>query len=139
MAIALAAGGGAIAAAQQDRTLPAALGDLGEAKLVEVRDQAGQALLTGTLTTEKNTPKKTERTAALTSPSGQKAKGEVEVEIERKDGVATKDELELQLENLPVMVTVQLFIDGQTVTSFVTSKAGKAKLELSRKLTQPGK
>ena len=139
MAIALAAGGSAVAAGAQDQTLPASIGDLGQAKLVEVRDPSGQALLAGTLTTSKNTPKKMERTAELTSPSGQKAKGEVEVEIERKDGVATKDELELELENLPVMVTLQLFIDGQSVTSFVTTKAGKAKLELGRKLTAPGR
>ncbi len=87
----------------------------------------------GTLTTSKNTPKKTERSAELTSPSGQKARGEIEVEIERKDGVVTKYEIELELENLPVMATCQLFIDGQSVTSFVTTKAGKAKLELGRK------
>jgi hypothetical protein len=139
VAIALAAGGSAVATAAQDRTLPASVGDLGQAQLVEVRDQSGQALLAGTLTTSKNTPKKMERTAELTSPSGQKAKGEVEVEIDRKDGVATKDEVELELENLPVMATFQLFIDGQTVTSFVTTKAGKAKLELGRKLTAPGR
>ena len=135
MAIALAAGGSAIATTGQDRTLPASLGDLGQARLVEVRDQSGQALLAGTLATSKNTPKKTERSAELTSPSGQKARGEIEVEIDRKDGVATKDEIELELENLPVMATCQLFIDGQIVTSFVTTKAGKAKLELGRKLT----
>jgi hypothetical protein len=139
VAIALAAGGTAVATAAQDRTLPASVGDLGQAQLVEVRDQSGQALLAGTLTTSKNTPKKMERTAELTSPSGQKAKGEVEVKIDRKDGVATKDEVELELENLPVMATFQLFIDGQTVTSFITTKAGKAKLELGRKLTAPGR
>jgi hypothetical protein len=139
VAIALAGGGSAVATTAQDRTLPASVGDLSQAKLVEVRDPGGQALLTGTLTTSKNSPKKTERRAELTSPSGQKAKGEVEVEIERKDGVATKDEIELELENLPAMVTCQLYVDGQTVTSFVTTKAGKAKLELGRKLTAPGR
>lgn len=139
MAIALTAGVSAIATPAQDRTLPASIGDLGQAQLVEVRDSSGQALLAGTLTTSKNTPKKTERSAELTSPSGQKAKGEVEVEIERKDGVATKDEVELEVENLPAMVTCQLFIDGRTVTSFVTTKGGKAKLELGRKLTAPGR
>jgi hypothetical protein len=137
VAIALAAGGSAVAATSQDRTLPASVGNLGDAKLVEVRDANGQALLTGTLVTSKNTPGKMERSADLTSPTGQNAKGEVEVEIERKDGVVTRDRVDLDLERLPVMATCTLFIDGQLVASFVTTKAGKAEFELSRKATAP--
>ena len=133
-AIALTGGVSAIALASQDKTLPASLGDLNQAQLVEIRDQTGQAILNGTLATSKNSPKKIERKAELTSPSGQKARGDVSVEIERKDGVATKDEVEFELENVPSQATLQLLIDGQSVTSFMTSKTGRAKFELSRKL-----
>ena len=143
MAIALTAGGSAIAGGQdksQDKnTIAAAIGDLDKAQLVEVRDQSGQAILTGTLKTSKNSSKETERKAKLTSPTGQKAEGDVEVTISRKDGVATKDEIELDLEDLPAMANCQLFIDGILATSFVTEKDGKIEFKVSRKLNDGGR
>jgi hypothetical protein len=134
MALALSLSVTSLAAQSKDR-LPAAVGDLTAAQLIEVRDQAGQVLLNGTFTTSKNTAKETERTAELASPTGQKKlEGEAEVEIERKNGVATKDELELEVEHLPAMTTCEVFIDGTRVGSFVTSKSGKAKLKFERDL-----
>jgi hypothetical protein len=46
-----------------------------------------------------------------------------------------KDQIELSLERLPAMTQCELFIDGRHVTSFMTSKAGRAELKLDRKLT----
>ena len=98
-----------------------------------MRDQAGQVLLNGTFKTSKNKADETERKADLTSPTGQeKAEGEAEVEIERKNGVATKDELELEVEHLPAMTTCEVFIDGIRAGTFVTTKSGKGKLKLDR-------
>lgn len=141
LAIALAAGGSAIAGGQEKdkNTIAAAVGDLDKAQLVEVRDQSGQALLTGTLKTSKNSTKETERKAKLTSPTGQKAEGDVEIKISRTNGVATKDEIDLDLEDLPSMANCQLFIDGLLATSFVTEKDGKIELKVSRKLTGDGR
>lgn len=113
--------------------LPASLGDLNAAQLVEVRDDGGQVLLHGTLETKSNSPKETEREADLVSPTGQKSKGKAEIEIERTDAVATKDELKLEVEKLPAMVQLELFVDGKHVASFVTTKSGKASLKLERK------
>jgi len=133
-ALALSAGATAVVAQSKDR-LPAMVGDLTAAQLIEVRDQAGQVLLNGTFKTSKNKADETERKADLTSPTGQeKAEGEAEVEIERKSGVATKDELELEVEHLPKMTTCEVFIDGIRAGSFVTSKSGKGKLKLDRDL-----
>ena len=126
--------GGQVHAAQKG-TLPAVVGDLNDAQLVEVRDQNGQVLLHGTLKTSSNKPKETEREAVLESPTGQKAEGEFEIEIERKDGVITKEEIELSVEHLPAMTQCELFIDGRHVTTLTTSKAGKAELKLERKGT----
>lgn len=123
------------AGAQQSNTLPASLGDLNVAQLVEVRDSSGQVLLHGTLKTSSEKPKETERKADLESPTGQEAKGEAEVEIERKNGIVTEEEFEIEVEKLPVMTTCQVFLDGQPVGTFVTSKKGKAELELKRKPT----
>jgi len=120
-------------AQQPSNTLPASIGDLNSAQLIEVRDQNGSVLLNGTLKTSSNKPKETERTTELSSPTGQKAKGKVEIEIERKDGAATEDELEISVERLPAMTNCQLLVDGQLAASFTTSKSGKAKLKLERK------
>lgn len=132
-AVVMFAAGSGVTIAQQ--TMLTSIGDLSAAQLVEIRDKAGQVLLHGTLTTEENTPKETERKADLASPSGQGAKGEIEIEIERKDGVITKEEIELSVEHLPAMTQCELFIDGRHVTTLTTSKAGKAELKLERKGT----
>jgi hypothetical protein len=116
-------------------TLPASVGDLNAAQLVEIKDMNGQVLLHGTLKTSKNEPKETERKAELESPTGQKAKGKFEVEIERKDGAIAKEEVELEVEKLPAMTECQLFIDGKHVSSVTTTKAGKAEVKLERKAT----
>jgi hypothetical protein len=115
-------------------TLPATIGDLGAAQLIEVRDNAGQVLLHGTWTTSKNTPKEMERKAELASPTGQASKGNAAIEIERKDGVATKDEIEIEIEKVPAMTSCSVFIDGQAVAAVTTSKKGKAEVKLSRKI-----
>jgi hypothetical protein len=119
--------------AQSKNELPASLGDLKTAQLVEVRDQSGQVLLHGTLKTSSNKPKETEREAVLESPSGQSAKGKVDVDIDHKDGVDTKGEVEVTMEKLPAMTQLELFIDGTHVSTFTTSKGGKAEVKLERK------
>lgn len=124
-----------VASAQSKDTLPASVSDLNAVQLIEIRDSAGAVLLHGTLKTSKNESQETERKADLVSPSGQKAKGKVEVEIERKDGLVTKEELEISMERLPAMTGCELFVDGRHVVSFVTSKAGKAELKLDRKIS----
>ena len=129
------AGPGVLLAQRPGDTLPASVGDLNAAQLIEVKDLNGQVLLHGTLKTSKNEPKETERKAELESPTGQKAKGKAEVEIERKDGAIAKEEVDLEVEKLPAMTECQLFIDGRHVSSFTTTKAGKGELKLERKGT----
>jgi hypothetical protein len=134
LAMATAMSLGTHALAQSKNALPPSVGDLNTAQLVEVRDQAGQVLLHGTFKTSSNKLDEIERKAELESPSGQKSKGTVEAEIERKNGVDTKDEIEAKLERLPAMAQCELLIDGVHTASFVTSKDGKAKLKMDRKL-----
>jgi len=130
---AMTTGAAVLAAQRPGDTLPASVGDLNAAQLIEIKDMNGQVLLHGTLKTSKNEPKETERKADLESPTGQKAKGKAEVEIERKDGVIAKEEVELEFEKLPAMTECQLFLDGKHVSSFTTTKAGKAAVKLERK------
>ena len=138
LAVALALVGGRTVFAQDPRVLPDSVGDLNAAQLVEVVDQTGTVVLHGTLKTSTNTTKSTERKADLVSPSGQKAKGSIDIEIERKDG-AVKDEVELKAEQLPTSSQFELRVDGKTAVTFLTNKMGKAKFELERKSTAPGK
>ena len=128
-ALAMFGAGGGVTLAQQARDL----GDLNAAQLIEVRDKTGQVLLHGTLATKENSLKETERKADLVSPAGQGAKGEVEIEIKRKDGVVTKNEVDLDVENLPPMLDCGVFIDGRSIGTFVTSKKGKGELKLDLK------
>jgi hypothetical protein len=126
--------GGGVTMAQQSKDLTVAqVGDLNAAQLVEVRDKAGQVLLHGTLATKDNSLKETERKADLVSPAGQGAKGEVEIEITRKDGAVSKNKIDLDVENLPAMLECGVFIDGRSVGTFVTSKKGKGDLKVDWK------
>jgi hypothetical protein len=125
--------GRAALVAQKSAVLPTT-GDLNAAQLVEVRDQAGQVLLHGTLKTSSNSAKETERKAELVSPSGQKAKGKIEIEIEREDGIV-KDEVDVSAHGLPSMVQLELMLDGRHAAAFVTSKTGRADFEVERKTT----
>ena len=80
---------------QNQRTLPDTIGDLNAIQLVEVVDQGGQVLLHGTMKTSSNTPKEIERKAELMSPTGQKAKGKIEIEIEHKES-SIENEVEVR-------------------------------------------
>ena len=59
----------------------------------------------------------------------------MDIDIERKDGVVANEEVELVLEKLPAMTGCELFLDGRHVSSFTTTKAGKAEVKLERKAT----
>ena len=131
-AAALALGAGPLAA--QTRDLPALVGSLADAQLIEVRDQAGTVLLHGTFKTKSNEAKETERKAKMVSPSGQKAKGDVAIEIEYKDGYAHQQQVEISVEDMPVMMECQLYVDNKLAGSFITSKAGKAKVKFEGKI-----
>jgi hypothetical protein len=120
---------GAVSAKAQDNSgsikdaLPPGI-NLNDAKLVEIRDEAGSVVLTGTFSNSK---------ADLRSATGAlKAKGLAEIEIE-KDGVATKQEIEVEVTNLLALTTFKLFVDGKEVAKFTTNKSGRRELKYTRK------
>ena len=104
-------------------TLPAGI-NLNNAVLVEIRDNAGAVVLSGSFSEFK---------AILTSKeSGSKSKGIAEIEIE-KEGASLEQEIEVEVENLPALTNFKLVVDGNEVATFSTSKAGKRALKYSRK------
>jgi hypothetical protein len=133
VALTISFGGTRLLAQRPGDTLPSSVGNLAAATLIEIRDQAGQVLLNGTLKTSKRDPKETERKADLVSPSGQRAKGKVGIEIQSKGDIIEKETVELSFERLPKMSECQFFLDGRHVSSFTTDKEGKAAVKLERK------
>jgi len=133
-----AVGVATVAGAQTPQAPPAQLasiGDLSTSQLIEVRDKAGQILLQGTFKTSEKDSKETERKAELTSPTGQNSKGKVAVEMVRKEGVVTENELEIEVEKLAGMIDCDVFVDGRHVASLLTSKKGKAEVKMKWKST----
>jgi hypothetical protein len=104
-------------------TLPSGI-NLGEAKLVEIRDDGGQVVLSGTFSNYK--------ADLVSKDASAKAKGIAEIEIE-KEGTDLKQEIEVEVEKLPAMSNFKLIVDGNEVATFATSKAGKRALKYTRK------
>jgi hypothetical protein len=132
LAVALLGAPAAPASAQARNEIPADVGDLATAQLVEIRDRAGAVLLHGTFKTSENSPREIERKVDLVSPSGQKTKGKVAIEIKRRDG-RVEDEVVLALERMPAMTDCEVFVDGKFAGAFVTSKSGNGEVRLKRK------
>lgn len=106
-------------------TLPAEI-DLTDTKLVEIKDEAGKVVLSGTFSNN---------VATLTSSDAEsKAKGLAEIEI-KKAGAVLKREFEAAVEGLPALTSFKLSVDGKEVATFMTDKSGKRSLEYSRKDT----
>ena len=120
------------AQSQARNEIPASVGDLATAQLIEIRDQAGAVLLHGTFKTSDNSLKETERKVELVSPTGQKTKGRAAIEVKRKDG-RVEDEIVLSLERMPVMTNCEVFVDGRLAGTFLTSKSGSGEVTLKRK------
>jgi hypothetical protein len=118
--------------------LPTSVNDLQNAKLLEIKDAAGQVLLTGTFMISQEDDDEDDdgdeigRSALLTSgaSANSRAKGTAEIEIEKKNN-HTNQELELKAEGLAAMATLKLWLDGKEIITFTTNKQGKADLKLN--------
>jgi hypothetical protein len=106
-----------------EKALPARI-NLRVAKVVEIRDDAGRVVLSGTFS---------RNTAVLSSKdAGATAHGMAEIEIEN-EGAAIKQEIEVKVKKLPAHATFKLIVDGNEIAAFTTSKSGKRALKYSRK------
>jgi hypothetical protein len=120
-----------VARPEDKGTLAAEAGDLSGAAAIEVRDQGGQVVLSGTFGAGDTDDDggDVERVAELKAPSGA-ARGEAEIEISGGAG-GTKQELEVDVEGLPAAATFTVVVDGQSVATITTDARGKADAELS--------
>jgi hypothetical protein len=115
-----------------NKPLPPVLNRLPEAKLVEIKDDSGQVILTGDFTTTSDTNTEIERTAAL-SGAGTSAKGKAEIELVKQGDGFSKQELEVALEGLAKSANFKLYVDGNEIIAFTANKPGKASLKFSSK------
>jgi hypothetical protein len=117
-----------------NKPLPPTLNRLLEAKLVEIKDEAGEVVLSGEFTTASDTKIEIERVATLTGPEGATGvKGEAEIELVKNGDQFSKQELEVAVEGLPKAANFKLFVDDVEVIPFATNKSGKAAMKFSDK------
>jgi len=132
MALIIAAAGVAISYAQRiNQPLPPALNRLSEAKLVEIKDEAGQVVLSGEFSTVSDAKNEIERVATLSGAGA--AKGKAEIELVKSGATFSKQELEVALEGLTAAANFKLFVDDAEVIPFTTNKSGKAAMKFSSK------
>ena len=101
--------------------LPAGI-NLTDAKSVEIRDGSGRVVLNGAFSNYK---------APLANP-GSNAKGLAEIEIEKVGTNNLKQEIEVDVENLPPSASFKVVVDGREVATFLTSSAGKRAMKFTR-------
>jgi hypothetical protein len=116
------------------QALPSSISNLSEVKTVEVKDAAGQLILSGNFGTPKQGVKEMEREAVL-APTNviPAATGVAEIEISTDKAAFTEQELELSVKHLSAGTKFTLFVDGQEVAHFTTNHEGKAELEFTNK------
>ena len=123
--LSIAVAGVAISHAQRiNKPLPSTLNRLPEAKLVEIKDEAGQVILSGEFTTASDTKLEIERVATLTGSEGATGvKGKAEIELVKNGDQFSKQELEVAVEGLAKAANFKLFVDDAEVIAFTTNKS----------------
>ena len=130
----------AVLAASQDlradrieQPLPAAISDLQQAQLIEIKNEPGATVMKGTLESKQDKGDKIKKEAKLAGVAGA---GKAEVEIKKEKGQVKDQEIELELGRLRYGAPYKIFIDNKEVLAFNADSHGKADLKLSTKITK---
>lgn len=117
--------------------LPASLDNLETVKLVEIKDAAGQLVLSGNFQTSTEPDGDIEGVAILSATSvDADAKGKAELEVSKNKDGALERELEIELRKLSPATTFSVFVDGQQTATLSTDHQGAVELELSNRATK---
>jgi hypothetical protein len=109
--------------------VPGPIADFRNASAVEVRNAQDQVLLSGRFVETSSDSSEVERKATLAATSaGATASGAVEVESCRGNG-CDKQEIELEVVNVPPATVLRILIDGKDVGSVTTDSRGRASVE----------
>ena len=112
------------------RLLPDFLQPVTNIKIIEVIDKDGQPVLRGDAAAIRR--EHIEQTFALT-PTGvyPDADGQAEIEVQTENGTATRQTLEIEVEDLLPSTTFKVFLDGSELGGFTTDASGKATIVFS--------
>jgi hypothetical protein len=106
------------------------LGNVSQAEVVEIRDQAGSTVLSGEFRSRRDVLGNTEKDAALTDPAGSRVIGEIEVEVPAPNRTDRRPELEVDILGLQPRSSFTVVIDDRPVASFMTDDRGSIDQEL---------
>ncbi len=106
------------------------LDGMAEAHIVEIRDQRGQAVLSGEFRSRLDGLGNTEKDAALTDRRGRTVIGEVELELPAASRPDRRPELEVDIMGLPANATFGIVIDDKMVATFSTDDRGSVDMEV---------
>jgi hypothetical protein len=109
--------------------LPPVLNRLPKARLIEVKDQGGQVLLSGEFKNASETLKELERSATLTGAG--RARCLAEIDLVKSGDSFSKRELEVALERLAAAGDFKLYVDVAEVIAFKADKGGKATMKFT--------
>jgi hypothetical protein len=109
--------------------VPGPVADFRNASTAEIRNAQDQVLLSGRFVETSTDSSEVERKATLAATSaGATASGAVEVEACRGSG-CDKQEIELDIVNVPPATVLRLIIDGKDVGSVTSDARGRASVE----------
>lgn len=117
-----------------NQTLSQDAGDLVTLHTIEIRTQSGDVLARGTFSEATNSPGKMQRSATLTTPETNIARGSATIEIDRVNGLS-EEELIVQLSELPYPESCRLMADGRELTIFTTMPKGGMEFRLTRRVS----
>jgi hypothetical protein len=107
-----------------------ALGDVSEAHIVEIRNQRGEAVVTGEFRSSVDPLGNIEKDAALIDRRGRAVVGEIELEIPAPGREDRRVELEVDIIGLPGRQTFAVVIDDRAAGTFTTDDRGSIDMEL---------
>ncbi len=109
--------------------VPGPVADFRSASTAEIRNAQDQVILSGTFVETSTDSSEVERKATLAATAaGATASGSVEVESCRGSG-CDKQEIELDVINVPPATVLRIVIDGKPVGSVTSDSRGRASVE----------
>jgi hypothetical protein len=111
--------------------ITAALPDLSDASIVEIRDANGRAVLNGEFRSRTDAFGNVEKDAALTDRRGQPVVGEVEIEIPGPNSPTQDQELEIDIIHIASRGKFALFIDDREILNFISDDRGSIDMEVT--------
>lgn len=115
--------------------LPLSLENLERSNLVEIKDETGNVVLSGSFAVATEKDGDIEGVAKLASRTGG-ATGNVELEVSKQHDGSVIKEIEKEVKKLKPATTFNVYVDGQLVSSLRTNARGAAELELSNRQTK---